>query len=154
MVEKVQAAIPGTISQHQPQALHRLPLIPLTMTVLFPHALIPLFLGYEHHAVLDAALAADRTVLVVARRTDSDDPLNAADLHDVGVEAQITRVMRSPDGTVNVLLRGLRRVRVGALSHDSAVLSATYEPLEEASDDSTAVEALRSVVLDMFERVA
>jgi ATP-dependent Lon protease len=154
MVEKVQAAIPGTISQHQPQALHRLPLIPLTMTVLFPHALTPLFLGYEHDAVLGAALAADRTVLVVARRTDSDGLLHAADLHDVGVEAQITRVMRSPDGTVNVLLRGLRRVRVGALSHDGAVLSASYEPLEEQSDDSTAVEALRRVVLDMFEQVA
>ncbi len=154
MVNKVQAVqLAETQYRDQPPRGRRLPLIPLTMTVLFPHALTPLFLSYEHHAVLDAALATDRIVLAVARRTGGDETLAALDLHDVGVEAQVTRVMRLPDGTTNVLLRGLRRVRIDELIHDGTVLSAHGEPLEERADDSVRLEALRRVVLQVFEQV-
>jgi ATP-dependent Lon protease len=152
MVNEVQAGGKVGATPAQVEAIRRLPVIPLSMTVLFPHALTPLLLGDEHHAVLDAALQAGRTVLAVARRADSDATLG--DIHDVGVEAQVARVMRLPDGTANVLLRGLRRVRITALVHDGAMFSARGEPLHEPTDDSASLEALRRVVLDMFENVA
>ncbi len=144
----------ATLTIDRPLATRRLPLIPLTVTVLFPHALTPVFLSFEQHAVLDAALATDRTVLVVAHRIEDDETSRPTDLYEVGVEAHISRVIRLPDGTVNVLLRGLQRTRISAVTHESTILCADSQPLEDRADDSTALEATRRVVLEIFGQVA
>src|ERR671916_1011145 len=77
-----------------------LPVLPLKNNVLFPLGLTPLFVGHhQSHAALDVALSADRCVLAVACRTDEHESVCDADLYSVGVEAQVTRVVRLPDGT-------------------------------------------------------
>src|SRR5690349_16757756 len=132
-----------------------LPVLPLKNNVLFPLGLTPLFVGqHQSHAALDLALAADRTVLAVARRTDDHETVLHADLYSVGVEAQITRVVRLPDGTVNILLRGIRRVKIVAVVQEMPLLLARGRVLREESAESSELEAARRAVLGLFEQVS
>ncbi len=132
-----------------------LPVLPLTNTVLFPHGLTPLFVGHEQsQAALEAALASDHMVLVVARRSDECEIVRGADLYRVGVEAQVTRVVRLPDGTVNILLRGLQRMAIVTVLRDDPALTVRSYPLREQSVDSIELEAERRAVLGHFEKVA
>ncbi len=132
-----------------------LPVLPLTNTVLFPHGLTPLFIGHsQSHAALQAALAADRTVLAVARRSDECELVHADDLYRIGVEAQVTRVARQPDGTLNILLRGVQRMEIVSLIQDQPLLIARSCPLQEHAGAAVEEEAERRVVLALFEQVA
>lgn len=132
-----------------------LPVLPLTNTVLFPQGLTPLFVGYgQSHAALQAALAADRTVLAVTRRSDECELVRDDDLYRVGVEAHITRVARQPDGTLNILLRGVQRMQIVSLVQDQPLLLARSCPLPEQPGAAVEQEAERRVVLSLFEQVA
>lgn len=131
-----------------------LPVLPLVNNVLFPQSLAPLFVGHEQsQAALDAALTSDRIVLAVARRNDEHDIVAAADLYSVGVEAHVSRVVKQPDGTLNILLRGLRRVQIVAVLQDRPLLLARTSALHERVVDTPELEAMRRVVLSIFEQV-
>jgi ATP-dependent Lon protease len=132
-----------------------LPVLPLTNNVLFPHGLTPLFVGHQlNQAALEAALASDRLVLAVAKRNAECEAPGTDDLYHIGVEARITRVVRLPDGTLNILLRGVRRMELMAILPEQPALVARGYALDEHTLDSVELEAERRVVLAHFEKVA
>ena len=113
-----------------------MPVLPLRDVVVYPHMVIPLFVGREKSIVaLDLAMKADKRILLVAQKqADVDDP-KAEDLYRVGTVATILQLLKLPDGTVKVLVEGVdrasienahrRRVLLGARSRRCRIRSAT-----------------------------
>ena len=93
--------------------LRELPVLPLRNTVLLPNMVVPLYI--ERDAALravEAALAEDQSLLVVAQRDEAIENPTADDLYTVGTECAVTRTLRMPDGSTSVLVHGIRRVRI------------------------------------------
>ena len=90
-----------------------LPLLPLRDVVVFPHMVIPLFVGRDKSMrALEKAMEADKRILLVAQKSaETDDPA-AGDLYTVGTLAQVLQLLKLPDGTIKVLVEGLSRVTV------------------------------------------
>lgn len=89
-----------------------LPVLPLRDVVVFPHMVIPLFVGREKSIkALDLAMEADKRILLVAQKSaETDDPA-AADLYEIGTLAQVLQLLKLPDGTIKVLVEGVARAR-------------------------------------------
>lgn len=132
-----------------------LPVLPLINTVVFPQVVVPLFVSRQQaQKALDAALASDRMVLTVAQRNEDIDVVSADDLHSVGVQARVSRVVRLPDGTINILLQGLWRVSLDDVVQEQPLLRARVTPLTDLPNSSLALEALQRTVLALFDKVA
>ena len=132
-----------------------LPVLPLVNTVVFPQVAVPLFVSRQQAQVaLEAALATDRMIVTVAQRNEDAEMVSAADLYTIGVQARINRVVRLPDGTINILLQGLWRVAINTIVQEQPLLRARITPLEDESDGSLALEAAKRAVLSLFEKVA
>ena len=131
-----------------------LPLLPLRDVVVYPQMVIPLFVGREKSIqALDAAMAADKRVLLVAQREAGQDDPGTDDLFTIGTVAEIMQLLKLPDGTVKVLIEGVSRADVGEVHHADqshsmvdAVLRDS-EPLTEREQ-----EALVRVLLNQFEQ--
>ncbi|MCF5934927.1 LON peptidase substrate-binding domain-containing protein, partial [Xanthomonas perforans] len=100
------------MAQSQPEILD-LPVLPLRDVVVFPHMVIPLFVGRDKSMrALEKAMEADKRILLVAQKSaETDDPA-AGDLYTVGTLAQVLQLLKLPDGTIKVLVEGLSRVTV------------------------------------------
>ena len=109
-----------------------IPVLPLRDMVVYPHGVHPLFVGTESSiAALEAAMATDKQILLVAKRDpDNDDP-RQKDLFEVGTVAMLLQLLKLPDGTVKVLVEGGTRARLRALSHDQVYLRAQVEQMAE-----------------------
>ncbi|MHB8837188.1 MAG: LON peptidase substrate-binding domain-containing protein, partial [Candidatus Methylomirabilia bacterium] len=131
-----------------------LPLLPLRDIVVFPHMVVPLFVGREKSiAAIERAMAAEKQILLATQRRSSvDDPL-PADLYDIGVRAEILQVLKLPDNTVKILVEGLERVRLVGVGLEETHLSARAEPLETGPEPGgRETEALRRSVNEQFEK--
>ncbi len=129
------------------------PVLPLRDVVVYPHMVIPLFVGREKsiHA-LDAAMRTDKRIMLVAQRqADVDDP-KLEDLHRFGTVASILQMLKLPDGTVKVLVEGVDRARVEQL-HPGEFYSATIA-IEVDSDqyDEREMDVLVRSVVSQFEQ--
>ncbi|HEX6288145.1 MAG TPA: endopeptidase La [Herpetosiphonaceae bacterium] len=132
-----------------------LPVLPLVNTVVFPQVVVPLFVSRQQAQVaLEAALAADRMVVTVAQRNEDVETVSSADLYTIGVQARISRVVRLPDGTINILLQGLWRVAINAIVQEQPLLRARVTPVLDDPGSSLALEASQRAVLALFEKVA
>ncbi len=134
------------------------PVVPLLDTVIFPHMLSPLFVGREPSLqALEVALAADRTIVLVAQREPVEEDVTPDLLHSVGTEAVIGRVLRMPDGSTSMLVQGQRRVKILDFVQEKPYLRARVTPLyeeePESEEDSLATEALMRASLALFEKV-
>lgn len=127
-----------------------IPVIPLRDMVVYPHGVHPLFVGTASSIdALDAAMSADKQVLLVAKRDADVDGPNADDLFDVGTVATVLQLLKLPDGTVKVLVEGGFRAAVEELRSDSAgffVADVTVhdEPIVDASERDSAVRSIMS----------
>ncbi|MBU3740424.1 MAG: endopeptidase La, partial [Rhodoferax sp.] len=136
-----------------------LPLLPLRDVVVFPHMVIPLFVGRPKSIkALEAAMEADRRIMLVAQKAAAkDDPL-VTDMFDVGCVSTILQMLKLPDGTVKVLVEGQQRARVDRIdegeTHFSAVLTPMAAPAEGGGDRDQAseIEALRRAVMQQFDQ--
>ncbi|MDN5863261.1 MAG: LON peptidase substrate-binding domain-containing protein, partial [Salinisphaera sp.] len=132
---------------------YRTPVLPLRDVVVFPHMAIPLFVGRKKsiHG-LEAAMANDKRILLVAQKTaDVDDP-GAEDIYEVGTLASILQLLKLPDGTVKVLVEGSERARMLCLVEEDGSLVAECSPIAEAEDsDDPQVDALMRSTLSTFE---
>ncbi|WP_253451423.1 endopeptidase La [Halomonas sp. Y3] len=130
-----------------------LPLLPLRDVVVYPQMVIPLFVGREKSIeALEAAMSADKRVLLVAQREASKDDPDREDLFAIGTVAEIMQLLKLPDGTVKVLIEGVSRADVGEIHTDGAYSTAQAvlresEPLTEREQ-----EALVRVLLNQFEQ--
>jgi len=132
----------------------RIPVLPLRDVVIFPYVVIPLLVGRPASlAAIEAALAEDKIILLVAQRDGEKQEPAAADLHRTGVVGRVLQVSRLPTGTTRVLVEGIARARVTRYIPSAAVLRAAAAPLPfdggESPDSET--EALSRRVMNSFE---
>ncbi|WP_375243208.1 endopeptidase La [Sphingomonas parapaucimobilis] len=141
------------------------PVLPLRDIVVFPHMIVPLFVGRDKSvAALEAAMAADKEIFLVAQLDPAEDDPSREDLYEIGVTASVLQLLKLPDGTVRVLVEGKTRGRLVELDEsgphltstiDTTVVEADETALEEQEHDVKAqVAALMRSVVDQFENYA
>ena len=131
----------------------RLPLLPLRDVVVYPHMVLPLFVGREKSILaLEAAMAADKQVLLVAQKTASKDSPESGDLYEIGTVSNILQLLKLPDGTIKVLVEGSYRAYVEDLDTDEEYFLATASEIEEINPDSDDSEGLLLESMTQFEQ--
>ncbi|MBB3831867.1 ATP-dependent Lon protease [Xanthomonas arboricola] len=141
------------MAQSQSEVLD-LPVLPLRDVVVFPHMVIPLFVGRDKSMrALEKAMEADKRILLVAQKSaETDDPA-AGDLYTVGTLAQVLQLLKLPDGTIKVLVEGLSRVTVDKVVEQDGALQGQGTEVE-ASDarEPREVEAIARSLMSLFEQ--
>ncbi|MDO9199627.1 endopeptidase La [Rhodoferax sp.] len=137
-----------------------LPLLPLRDVVVFPHMVIPLFVGRPKSIkALEAAMESERRIMLVAQKAAAkDDPL-VTDMFDVGCVSTILQMLKLPDGTVKVLVEGQQRARVNKIEEGELHFSANVTPVESVAEPeakprgkASEIEALRRAVMQQFDQ--
>ncbi len=125
-----------------------LPLLPLRDLVVFPHMVVPLFVGREKSvAALEAAMARSRLILLAAQRDATTDNPDIVDIYSIGTLAEILQLLKLPDGTIKVLVEGVRRMAIREFLPTQEffeVVACEYESHAQASVEMTAT--MRSAV--------
>jgi ATP-dependent Lon protease len=133
-----------------------LPLLPLRDVVVFPHMVIPLFVGRPKSIkALESAMLVDRRIMLVAQKAAAKDDPSAEDMFDIGCVSTILQLLKLPDGTVKVLVEGVQRASVVSISSPDEHFVCTAAPLsKEAADPSkeAEIEALRRAVTQQFDQ--
>jgi ATP-dependent Lon protease len=138
-----------------PEALDSLPVLPLRDVVVYPHMVIPLFVGRDKSMrALERAMEGERQILLVAQKSpDIDDP-EIADLHQVGTLAGVLQLLKLPDGTVKVLVEGHSRVSVEDFSEEDGMLMARsrmIEPVYNAKERE--LDVVSHTLISLFEQL-
>ena len=129
-----------------------LPLLPLRDVVVFPHMVIPLFVGRPKSIkALETAMESGKHILLVAQKSAAKDEPDFADLYEMGAVASILQMLKLPDGTVKVLVEGSQRVRVLEFLDEQTHFTARAEPLDDTGQANTEVEALRRALIAQFD---
>ena len=131
-----------------------LPLLPLRDVVVFPHMVIPLFVGRPKSIkALESAMAAERRIMLVAQKAAAKDEPSVSDMFEVGCVSTILQMLKLPDGTVKVLVEGQQRARVNGIEDGESHFNANLTPLEVVPVESDSeVEALRRAVMQQFDQ--
>lgn len=130
------------------------PLLPLRDVVVFPHMVIPLFVGRAKSIkALELAMEADRRILLVAQKTAAKDEPDVSDLFDIGCMASILQLLKLPDGTVKVLVEGQQRAILHQVLEKADCFQARCELIEiPNSEKNNEIEALRRAVSQVFDQ--
>lgn len=129
------------------------PLIPLRDVVVFPHMVIPLFVGRaKSNKALEVAMEAGKHVMLVAQKTATKDDPDASDLYQVGSIANILQMLKLPDGTVKVLVEGVNRARVEHVLDEETHLSCEIKVIESTTGDASKLEGMRRALVTQFEQ--
>ena len=129
------------------------PVLPLRDIVVFPHMIVPLFVGRDKSVrALEDVMQADKQILLLAQKNASQDDPSPDDIHSVGTIGSVLQLLKLPDGTVKVLVEGGRRARVRGFADNAEFFEAEAEILEETTDDPQELEALSRSVVAEFER--
>ena len=132
-----------------------LPILPLRDIVVFPHRIVPLFVGREKSvAALEAAMAADKELFLVAQLDPGEDDPDRDALYDLGVIATAMQLLKLPDGTVRVLVEGVKRARLVSLVDRDGYMAAEIEEVEEEQANGPESQALMRSVNEQFEHYA
>jgi ATP-dependent Lon protease len=133
-----------------------LPLLPLRDVVVFPHMVIPLFVGRPKSIkALELAMEAERRIMLVAQRTAAKDEPSVSDMFTVGCVSTILQMLKLPDGTVKVLVEGQQRATVAHIDDAETHFTATAIPLDTSEPEgvkSSEIEALRRAVMQQFDQ--
>ena len=131
----------------------QLPLLPLRDVVVFPHMVIPLFVGRPKSIkALEAAMETGKSVLLVAQKTAAKDEPAVEDLYTVGCIAKILQMLKLPDGTVKVLVEGTQRADVANVEDSLEYFMCEATPQAIASSEVPEIEALRRAVVSQFDQ--
>ena len=138
-----------------PAALDALPVLPLRDVVVYPHMVIPLFVGRDKSMrALERAMEGERQILLVAQKSpDIDDP-EIADLHQIGTLAGVLQLLKLPDGTVKVLVEGQSRVSVEDFKEEGGMLMARsrlIEPVYNAKERE--LDVVSRTLISLFEQL-
>ena len=131
-----------------------LPVLPLRDVVVFPHMVIPLFVGRDKSIrALDQAMESDKRILLVAQKSaDTDDP-GAGDLYSIGTLAHVLQLLKLPDGTIKVLVEGISRVEVDKVAERDGALSGRGREVAPKMDrDERELEAITRSLMGLFEQ--
>ncbi|AOY93891.1 endopeptidase La [Cupriavidus sp. USMAA2-4] len=131
----------------------RLPLLPLRDVVVFPHMVIPLFVGRPKSIkALETAMESGKSIMLVAQKTAAKDEPTADDLYEVGCIANILQMLKLPDGTVKVLVEGTQRANIREVSEDESHFMCEAVPVPPAPVESAETEALRRAIVSQFDQ--
>ena len=132
-----------------------LPLLPLRDVVVFPHMVIPLFVGRAKSIkALEMAMETDRRIMLVAQKAAAKDEPSVSDMFDVGCVSTILQMLKLPDGTVKVLVEGQQRAQVTSIDDAETHFLATVTPVDPVpdADKPSEIEALRRAVMQQFDQ--
>src|SRR3954464_11132884 len=125
----------------------QLPLLPLRDVVVFPHMVIPLFVGRPRSIkALEAAMEAGRQIMLVAQKAAGKDEPRADDMCEIGCVSSILQMLKLPDGTVKVLVEGIQRATTREINDSGEHFVAEAVPVAPPTEASPEVEALRRAV--------
>ncbi len=129
------------------------PVLPLRDIVVFPHMIVPLFVGREKSVkALEAVMKDDRQILLASQRDAAQDDPSVDDIYTVGALANVLQLLKLPDGTVKVLVEGRSRAQITEFVENEAYFEASIEPIEEEEGAEDTVAALQRSLIDRFER--
>ncbi|WP_027995773.1 endopeptidase La [Simplicispira psychrophila] len=131
-----------------------LPLLPLRDVVVFPHMVIPLFVGRPKSIkALELAMETDRRIMLVAQKAAAKDEPSVSDMFAVGCVSTILQMLKLPDGTVKVLVEGQQRAQVNAIEDLQTHFTTTVTPVQATQGDykPSEIEALRRAVMQQFD---
>ncbi|HET9642733.1 MAG TPA: endopeptidase La [Burkholderiaceae bacterium] len=130
-----------------------LPLLPLRDVVVFPHMVIPLFVGRPKSIkALEAAMEAGRQIMLVAQKAAGKDEPKPEDMFHVGCVSTILQMLKLPDGTVKVLVEGIQRANTNSISDNAEHFVAEVTPVPPQADSKPEIEALRRAVTQQFDQ--
>jgi len=137
----------------EPQALTQMPLLPLRDVVVFPHMVIPLFVGRPKSIkALETAMEAGKSIVLVAQKSAAKDDPSPEDLYQIGSIANILQMLKLPDGTVKVLVEGSQRARIHEVSDVKTHYVASVTPIVADSLIDHETEALRRTMVQQFDQ--
>ncbi len=131
----------------------QLPLLPLRDVVVFPHMVIPLFVGRPKSIkALEAAMEQGKSILLAAQKAAAKDEPSPEDIYEIGCIANILQMLKLPDGTVKVLVEGVQRARISQIREFDTHFIANLEPVETEESDDSEVEAMRRAIVQQFDQ--
>src|ERR1700722_1487784 len=131
----------GLMSEPARVALY--PVLPLRDIVVFPHMIVPLFVGREKSVrALEDVMKDDKQILLVTQKNAAQDDPTPADIYSVGTIGTVLQLLKLPDGTVKVLVEGGRRARIVRFAENDAFFQAHAEIIGEKVGDQQEIEAL------------
>jgi ATP-dependent Lon protease len=129
------------------------PLLPLRDVVVFPHMVIPLFVGRPKSIkAMEVAMEAGRSILLVAQKSAAKDEPGPEDMYSLGCVSNILQMLKLPDGTVKVLVEGNQRAKIFSIADERSHFVASAEALPPDGSDSTEVEAMRRALVTQFDQ--
>ncbi len=136
-----------------PSQQTELPLLPLRDVVVFPHMVIPLFVGRPKSIkALETAMEAGKSILLVAQKSAAKDDPAPGDLYGIGCVSNILQMLKLPDGTVKVLVEGTQRARIERVEDAGALFVAVVTPIQTDERGGHEVEAMRRAILAQFDQ--
>ncbi len=134
-------------------ALGLFPLLPLRDVVVFPHMVIPLFVGRAKSIkALESAMEAGKSIVLVAQKAAANDEPSMDDLYRIGSLANILQMLKLPDGTVKVLVEGTQRAKVLRVLDEKSHFDAEIEPVPVGDDYGNEAEAMRRTLINQFDQ--
>ena len=132
----------------------KIPVLPLRDVVVYPHMVIPLFVGREKSIqALDAAMSKDKQILLVAQKSAEIDDPSMKDIHEIGTLSTILQLLKLPDGTIKVLVEGAIRAKVDAVFDDEEFFTADYTLLEDTgTENDRELEVLSRSIMGVFDQ--
>jgi ATP-dependent Lon protease len=130
-----------------------LPVLPLRDIVVFPHMIVPLFVGRDKSVVaLEEVMAKDKQILLVAQKDAGEDDPVPEDVFEIGTVASVLQLLKLPDGTVKVLVEGVQRARIEEFTKSDEFFEAKIQVVDPEETDDQEVEALSRSVISQFEQ--
>ncbi len=140
-------------SQTLPSDPIDLPLLPLRDVVVFPHMVIPLFVGRPRSIrALEVAMEAGKSIMLVAQKSAGKDDPTPEDVYEIGCVAGILQMLKLPDGTVKVLVEGTQRARINSIEDADSHFTCQVTPIEPDAIQGSETEALRRAIVAQFEQ--
>jgi ATP-dependent Lon protease len=131
----------------------QLPLLPLRDVVVFPHMVIPLFVGRPKSIkALEAAMEQGKSIMLAAQKAAAKDEPSAEDIYEIGCVANILQMLKLPDGTVKVLVEGSQRARIHQIKELDTHFVADLTPVESEAGEESEVEAMRRAIVQQFDQ--
>ena len=131
----------------------QLPLLPLRDVVVFPHMVIPLFVGRPKSIkALEAAMEQGKSIMLAAQKAAAKDEPSANDIYEIGCVANILQMLKLPDGTVKVLVEGAQRARIHKIEEMDTHFVADLTPVESELGEESEVEAMRRAIVQQFDQ--
>jgi len=130
-----------------------LPLLPLRDVVVFPHMVIPLFVGRPKSIkALEAAMEGGKSIMLVAQKNAAKDEPAAEDIYSIGCIASILQMLKLPDGTVKVLVEGAQRARIHEIADEQTHFTCELTPIAAETTAGAELEALRRAIVSQFDQ--